>query len=139
MRAIYMTRSRGTNASTDRRRYESLRSSSGPAAPVLREDCDYIMLRGYYNGPDEWVAARRGALLKPLDVRMAVQKGVLTAAQATDLMADVRRKMRDAGFDGSLLDWNDLLLALGEEGAPIQRPDGSLDVRVSNLELVWAV
>jgi len=137
MRAIYMTGSAKVEQSVDLRRFrshEGLRCPDGSA--VLREDRNYITVRGYFNGTDTWVASRQGQLCRPVDLQKALEKGLLPHGQVEALYDAVLERMHAAGFDGRLLDLTDLLAALDPDGEFITGTDGMPQVRICNFELV---
>jgi hypothetical protein len=138
MRAIYRTGSLKVERSTDPRRYASHSGMVGPDnQPVLLEDRNYISLRGYYNGPDEWVAHHKGDRRRPMDVKKALQQDIISADEYRFLFDTVRAKIRNAGYDGSLLGENDLLLSIDRKDGPVKDRKGRLDVRVCNFELIF--
>ncbi len=137
MRAIYMTGSTKSESSRDPRRYRTHRRvCDADGEGVLRREHNYITVRGYYNGPDEWVAAQQGQLCRPMDLRSAQSKGVISASEHDRLLQTTLQRVAEAGFDGMLLEDNDMLVALAPDGSPVRSADGSIDVRICNLELV---
>jgi hypothetical protein len=138
VRAIYMTGSAKVERSIDPRKYESHREVlDSDGNPVLGEDHNYITIRGYYNGPDEWVSKHEGALLTPIDLPKAVRKNIITDSQCRDFMEKIVGRLRDAGYDGSLLKANDLLLALDSKGQIMKDKTGEPDVIICNFEILW--
>jgi hypothetical protein len=137
MRAIYMTGSDKQEESVDTRRYESHRMLKNPdGTPILRNDRNYITIRGYFNGPDSWVAEQSGGLCRPLDLAAALQAGTIDQAQQFSLLDRVKEQLLGVGCDGTLLEPNDLLLAITPEGSILTNTNGEPDVRICNLELI---
>ncbi len=137
MRAIYMTGTTRAAPSIDPRRYDSHRSLRGTdGKPLLRENHDYITLRGYFNGPDWWVATQTDRLCRPLNLEQALAKHLIDPSLFTQLFESIRRKLDNAGYDGSLLKANDLLLALDPDNALLKDRDGLPEVRICNCELI---
>lgn len=138
VRAIYETGSQKLERSADPRRYESHRAIlDNDGSPILQEDHNYITIRGYYNGPDEWVAKQDGALLTPVDLFKAVRKNIIDESQARKLLETTVSRLREAGYDGSLLKLNDLLIAIDAKGEIMQDRLGGLDVIICNFETIW--
>jgi len=138
VRAIYMTGSTKLEQSADLRRYEShkdLLASDG--LPVLRDDRDYITIRGYYNGPDEWVAEHEDALLDPVNLDKAVEDSIIRASERQEMLEDVLNRLTEAGYDGSMLKANDLIIAIDHGGAVVRREDGRPDAIITNFEFIW--
>ncbi|MEW5746370.1 MAG: hypothetical protein AB1805_13140 [Nitrospirota bacterium] len=140
IRAIYMTGTDKVEASADLRRYESHRDILDPEGnPILQENHNYITIRGYYNGPDHWVADEAGPLLVPVDLTKAVYRELITEAQCRMLLDKVKANLGNAGYDGSLLKPNDLLLAIDASGRTIRDKDGELLVIICNFEIIWKI
>lgn len=137
VRAIYMTGTTKIEPSVDVRKYESHRAILDPEGnPILQEDHNYITIRGYYNGPD-YSVAERGPLYTPVDLYKATYLGHIDAAACRRLLDRVRENLRNAGYDGSLLKHNDLLLAVDSAGEIMNNRYGEPEVIICNFELIW--
>ncbi len=140
VRAIYETGSLKVEVSVDPRRYQSHRGVTDiDGNPVLAAEHNYITIRGYYNGPDEWVAEHEGELYTPVDLDRAVRRKIITEAQCRAHLARTVERLRTAGYDGSLLKANDLLLALDAGGKIVTDRSGGPDVIICNFEVIWKV
>lgn len=140
VRAVYMTGSNKIEASADMRRYESHRSILDPEGnPILQENHNYITIRGYYNGPDHWVAEQTGPLQVPIDLPKAVYRGFIDESQCRTLIDKVKENLRNAGYDGSLLKPNDLLVATDPSGELVRDCTGGPLVIICNFEFIWKV
>lgn len=138
VRAIYRTGSAKIEPSTDRRRYESHRHLLGPdRAPILQQEHNYITLRGYFNGTDAWVARGDGELLRPIDLHAARVAGLLPFETTQRILARRRARLREVGYDGTLLEENDLLLAVAPGQGFVRDREGEIEARISNLELIY--
>jgi hypothetical protein len=137
VRAIYMTGTAKIEPSIDCRRYDSHKDIPDPEGnPILQEDHNYITIRGYYNGPD-YSVAEQGPLYMPTDLAKATYQGNIDEATCQRLLGKVKENLRKAGFDGSLLKANDLLLAIDSNGGIMNNSDGGPEVILCNFELVW--
>jgi len=138
VRAVYMTGTVKAEQSADLRRYDSHRTIRDiDGRPILLEDHDYITLRGYFNGPDWWVAEQTGQqLCRPFNLEQAVVKGLIDAALFRKLFDKVQSGLKNLGYDGILLKGNDLLLALDPKNEPLRDPIGLPEVRICNFELI---
>ena len=137
MRAIYMTGSQKIEPVMDPRRYASHRELHGPdGAPLLREDRNYVTIRGYFNGPDAWVASHEGALCQPVDLQRASHIGLVPRKEGVRLLGTTRGLLADLGYDGSLLELNDLLLAIDPAGQIVRDATGQPETRICNFELI---
>lgn len=137
VRAIYMTGTVKQEESVDSRRFDSHRGLFCPdGTPMLRTDRNYITLRGYFNGTDKWVAWRSGGLCRPIDLSKALQMGIVNQDEQFAMVDRVQSQLRNVGYDGSLLEPNDLLLALSPDGSIITDRGGVPEVRICNLEVI---
>jgi hypothetical protein len=140
VRAIYTTGSFKVEVSVDPRKYQSHKTivdiDGNPVLDVLH---NYITIRGYYNGPDEWVSQQEGELLTPVDLVKAVRKKIIDESQCRIFLAKVIARLWDAGYDGSLLKPNDLLLAIDARGEIMKDRAGEPDIIICNFEVIWKV
>lgn len=140
IRAIYMTGSTKIEASSDLRKYKTHQNILDPEGnPILRENHNYITIRGYYNGPDHWVAEHEGPLYVPIDLSNALSKGIIDKSQFRRFSDNVKKKLEDAGYDGSLLKPNDFLIAMGKDGKLMKNDAGEPEVFICNFELIWKI
>ena len=140
VRAIYMTGTTKVEASTDLRKYESHKNILDPEGnPVLQENHNYITIRGYYNGPDQWVAEHEEALYTPVDLSKALYTTIISEEQCQDFLDAVKRKLKLHGFDGSSLRVNDLLLAIDDKQQIMKNNSGEPVVIICNFELIWKI
>jgi hypothetical protein len=140
VRAIYMTGSCKLEKSRDPRRYESHRDILDPEGnPVLQESHNYITIRGYYNGPDQWVARQTGTLYERVDLEDALEKGLIDENMCRQLSERKINRLKNVGYDGSLLRPCDLLMSIDENGG-IVRDDSKLPVVViCNFQRIWKI
>ncbi len=139
-RAIYMTGSTKIEASADLRKYESHKHLLDPeGSPVLRENHNYITIRGYYNGPDQWVAEHGNAPYTPVDLSKATYRKIINESECQGFLDGVKEKLSEHGFDGSSLKANDLLLAVDDKGEIMKDAAGEPVVLICNFELIWKV
>lgn len=140
VRAIYMTGSTKIEPSNDFRKYETHQNILDPEGnTVLQENHNYITIRGYYNGPDHWVAEHESSLFAPIDISKAPSKGILDESQCQRHLDEVKEKLENAGYDGSILKTNDLLLAVGNNGELMKSNTGEPEVIICNFELIWKI
>ncbi len=136
VRAIYMPGSAKTEQSTDRRRYEShSRLVNSRGEPLLREDRNFISIRGFFNGTDSWVAGSH-ELLKPMSLSQADAEGILSGASKAHLRENMIERLANAGVDGSLLEDNDLIISLDNKNNITTTQDHLPEVRICNFELL---
>jgi len=137
VRAIYMTGTPKSEQSTDLSRYGTHASIVDiKGVGVLQENRNYISIRGYYNGQDSWVAKQNGSLYQPLDLQKAAANGVVTIDECTNIRKRVQKRLADLGYDGALLEANDILCILDSAGKLIYDSNGTAEVRICNLEFI---
>jgi len=137
VRAIYMTGSSKQEKTEDFRHFEThagLRCPDG--RPILSPDHNYVSIRGYFNGSDEWVAEQVGQLCRPIDLAKVLHSETFTETEVKIMMDRVVRNLEAAGYDGSLLKLNDLLIAYDPKGDIIKDKDGLPEVRITNFEYI---
>jgi hypothetical protein len=138
VRAVYMTGTSKIEGSSDLRKYESHKNILDPEGNlILQKNHNYITIRGYYNGPDYWVAEQTGILYVPLDLSRAVKKGFIDESQCQMLLDRVKKNLRNVNYDGSLLKSNDLLLAIDRNGEIAEDNTGNTLVIICNFERIW--
>ncbi len=136
-RAIYMTGSMKLERAVDRRRYDSHGAIKTPDGfPILREDRNYITIRGYFNGSDSYVASHDTRLYLPVDLAKAVHEGITNRTQAERIVESTTARLSDEGYDGRLLKLNDLIFCVDEDGNLLTDPSGDPEARICNLGLI---
>jgi hypothetical protein len=137
IRAIYMTGTMKMEQSADFSRFQSHKQMLSPTGnPVLLEDHNYITIRGYFNGPDTWVAEQSGQLCRPIDLTNAVLKNVITIEECRCLFDNLQARLKNIGYDGQLLLGKDILLALDPAGQLLRDKEGECETRICNFELI---
>lgn len=137
VRAVYMTGSTKTEPAADMRHYSSHGDISvWDGLPVLRENHDYITIRGYYNGSDSWVASHEGRLCTPFDLERARHAGILAFDESLLLLEITRSRLSNVGYDGTLLELNDILISLDPDGRIITDNERLPEARICNFELI---
>jgi len=138
-RAIYRTGSRSEFPGTpdDLRRYESHRDLRTPdGGPVLRQDRGYVIIWGFWNGPDEKLAACDAEYYEAIDALRAVKEKVLSRDDYFDLMRRMSARLRAVGIEDLNLRGNHLLLSLDSGGRLVRDADGQPHTRICNFELL---
>ena len=126
--------------SSDQRRYESHRNIFDPEGhPVLQEEHNYISVRGYYNGPDDWVARQSGPLYNRVSLAEAAGNGILGMDTCLLLLEKVKGNLEKAGYNGSLLKLDELVLSVDNNGRIVKDDTGGPKVVICNFEYIWKV
>ncbi|MDH4161965.1 MAG: hypothetical protein OEW15_04660 [Nitrospirota bacterium] len=137
VRAIYETGSLKIEISADSRRYQSHRAIVDiDGNPVLAAEHNYITIRGYYNGPDDWVPEHEGVLLTPIDLSRAVKKNIIDEPKSTRYTERTAERLHEAGYDGSLLKPDDILVAVDSQGGLMNEQNGEPALIICNFEVL---
>lgn len=138
-RAIYMTRSSRApdRADADSRRYASLCHLLTPdGEPAVRNDCDYITVWGYWNGPDELLATQDGRFYSSFNARHACANGLISSQETEELLEAKAAKLAQCGLQDLNLKPDHLLISFDCDGKLVLDPNGKPEVRLCNFELV---
>ncbi len=137
VRAIYMTGIKKIEPVNDKRHYNSHRNILGlDNRPILRKDYNYITIRGFFNGSDSWVASHEGQLYQPFDLERAHYKGILKYDECLNLLEITRSELKNVGYDGTLLELNDILISIDPKGNIVKNNNNLPEARICNFELL---
>jgi hypothetical protein len=138
-RAIYMTGHKAGAPRTiaDYRRYQQFSEWRTPdREPLISEAHEYIAIWGFWNGPDEQLAARDGEYCRGLDADCAFRQNLLSSEALEKLIERVRQWLARSGFQDLNLKPDHLLVSLGPQDQLILDTFGQLEVRLCNFELM---
>ncbi len=138
-RAIYMG---GRHSHTpedlyDDNRYQShMKLVTWDGSPLLRRDRDYFLIWGYWNGPDDKLAAADGDYYESLSAQRAYRRGIIDKQQYLGLMSRYKAMLAEARVEDLNLRGSHLLLSLRSSGELVRDALGEPEVRVCNFELL---
>jgi hypothetical protein len=138
-RAIYMTgRQRGpARQVSDERRYAALAEFHTPdGEPVARREYDYITIWGFWNGPDELLAAQDGKFYQAFNVKRAFTNKLISEQTLTELIQMVTRRLGHCGFEDLNLKPDHLLISFDSEQKLVLDTMGKPELRLCNFELL---
>ena len=138
-RAIYMTSLKTEIADNlfDNSRYQSHQNLVTPdGMPILRKNYEYIMIWGYWNGPDEKLADRDGDYYEGINTLQAYRQGMISQEQYFDLLQLAKEKLLQAGIEDLNLRGNHLLISHDSKGNWIKDEQGQLELRICNFEFL---
>lgn len=121
----------------DRRRYtthDPLRLDDG--SPILSPFSKYVVVWGYWNGPDDRLAAKDGDYVMPINMADAQAKGIIGQVEAAALAQRKEARLARAGFEDLDLRPEHLLLSLNPQGEPVQSDNAMPELRVCSLDLL---
>jgi hypothetical protein len=138
-RAIYMTGQRTSVSSelVDNSRYASHAPLQTPdGSPLLTPLHEYVTIWGYWNGPDESLAARDEAVYKGIDALAAYREGRLTQRDYVRVVRAAKRRLAAASVEDLSLRGNHLLLSIDREHKLAVDERNMLLIRICNFELL---
>jgi hypothetical protein len=139
-RAVYKAglRSDISDMLFDPRRHESHKHLITPhGTPVLSPDGDYITIWGYWNGPDEKLAAEDGDYFEGVNALRAWREGQITEEKYVMLMQSVREKLAALKVEDLNLRGTHILLSRQvSTGELVSGPDGLPEARICTFELL---
>lgn len=138
-RAIYMTGRKGGSAPeiADGRRYAALSHLCTPdGEPALRKEYDYITIWGFWNGPDELLAAQDGRFYKGIDAERACADKLIPPEVLEQLMKSLARGVAICGFQDLNPKPDHLLISFDDSNKLVVDAFGKPEVRLCNFELI---
>jgi len=138
-RAIYMTghRSAVSSSLVDHSRYEnhaSLRTPEGH--PILDREHQYVTIWGYWNGPDDALAARDESVYEAMDALAAYRDRRLSRRLYIRVLRGAKRRLASVGMEDLSLRGNHLLLSIDRHQELALDELGLPCVRICNFELL---
>jgi hypothetical protein len=121
----------------DPRRYSALAHLLTPdGEPAIRKDYDYITIWGFWNGPDEVLAARDGSFYSSLNAQHACAHGLITRRMMEELLEAKAAKLAQCGLEDLNVKPDHLLISFDAEGKVVFDAMGKPEVRLCNFEFV---
>ena len=122
----------------DPRRYEThaqLKSAHG--TPILTPTRDYITIWGYWNGPDEALAAQDGDYLEGVNALRAWREGLISEDTYVALMGRIREKLKTLSVEDLNLRGTHILLSRRvASGELLRDAEGFPEARICTFELL---
>ena len=118
-------------------RVESHRALHTPdGRPVLESDRDYIIIYGYWNGPDEKLSQKDSDYYEGIDALRAYKEKLIDQETYLHLVAVMKERLKKAGMEDLNLKGSHFLLSFDSSGRIIRNADGVPDMRYSNFEFL---
>ncbi len=139
-RAIYMTGEAAKLPAglSDQRRFENHAHVVMPNGRcALQPDHDYIIIWGYWNGPDELLAEKDEEYYTGVNALSAYRDGLMAQDVYLRLMQSARQRLTAVGVEDLNLRGNHLILSIDKQGRLAEDPATGLPaVRICNFELL---
>ncbi|MFC1576736.1 hypothetical protein ACFL3N_00160 [Candidatus Omnitrophota bacterium] len=115
-------------------RHKSIYTPDG--TPILDKAHDYMIIWGYWNGPDEKLATKDGDYYEGINTLQAYKEGIISKKQYYGLLRTEKEKMLEAGFEDLNLRGNHLLISLDSKKKVVVDDQGIPEIRVCNFEFL---
>jgi hypothetical protein len=138
-RAIYMTGSKREpdQQAADERRFAELAHLLTPEGEAaLQKGCNYITIWGYWNGPDELLAAQDDGHYTAMNAKYACADHLISAQVMEELMRAKAGKLAQCGLEDLNLKPDHLLISFDPKQKLVLDSTGKPEVRLCNFELV---
>ena len=138
-RAIYMTgrKREPTRQSADERRYAALAGFCTPdGEPAVRKDYDYITIWGFWNGPDELLAAQDGHYYSAMNATRAYANKMISGQTLAELMQSKAGKLARCNLEDLNPKPDHLLVSFDPAQKLVLDASGKPEVRLCNFELI---
>jgi hypothetical protein len=138
-RAIYMFGKETTISESifDNSRYTSHRNYFTPdGSPILRKGHNYIIIWGYWNGPDERLAEKDGDYLEGINALSAYREGIITRKEYIVLLKRKEKRLAKVGVEDLHLRGSHVLLSLDSSEKMLRDNEGVPEMRICNFELL---
>jgi hypothetical protein len=125
-------------ALVDNRRFESHAHLVMPdGRPALEGDHDYIIIWGYWNGPDELLAEKDEDYYTGVNALRAYRQGIIDQDTYIRLMESARNRLTAVGIEDLNLRGNHLILSIDKQDRLLMDAASGLPaVRICNFELL---
>jgi len=138
-RAIYVSSNKTeiSDRLLDSSRYDSHKNIvTQNGTPILKKNRDYISIWGYWNGPDEKLAAKDGEYYEGINTLRAYKEGIITEKQYFDLLQIAKEKLLQAGFEDLNFRGNHLLISFDSKRNLVTDNHGIPEIRICNFEFL---
>jgi len=138
-RAIYMTGTKREpdHQAADERRFSELAHLLTPdGEPALQKGCNYITIWGYWNGPDELLAAQDDGHYTAMNVKHACADHLISAQVMEELVRAKAGKLAQCGLEDLNLKPDHLLISFDPKQKLVLDTLGKPEVRLCNFEFV---
>jgi len=138
-RAIYMTGSKREpdQQAADERRFVALANLLTPEGqPAIRKGCNYITIWGYWNGPDELLAAQDDRHYTAMNAKRACANKLISSQVMEELVRAKAGKLAQCGLEDLNLKPDHLLISFDSQQNLLLDSTGKPEVRLCNFELV---
>jgi hypothetical protein len=138
-RAIYMTSNKTViiERLLDKSRFEKYSEMKGPdGLPILQPKRTYIIIWGYWNGPDERLAEKEDEVCEGINMLYAYREGVVSHEEYMSVVQNMKERLQSVGVEDLNLSGKHLLISVNAERQVIRDSKGNPDIRICNFEFL---
>jgi len=138
-RAIYMSGNKTeiSKGLFDNSRYNSHKGHRTPdGIPILNKNREYTIIWGYWNGPDEKLAAKDRDYYEGIDALHAYKEKIISREDYITLLQMAKKKLLNVGVEDLNLRGNHILISFDSKGNRIVDDQGMLEIRICNFEFL---
>ena len=138
-RAVYMTghKPQCSSALPGSSRYASHQSWTMPDGhPILSPNHDYVSIWGYWNGPDEALAAKDEDVCRGINALDALKEGYISQQMYVRVMQTAAQRLAALGIQDLNFRGNHVLLSIDRSGRIVRDPHDVPTMRLCNFELL---
>jgi len=121
----------------DNSRYESHGDyTTQDGRPVLEKNHDYIIIWGYWNGPDEKLAAKDEDYYEGINALQAYRDKIITRELYFSLLQVTKKRLLNVEVEDLNLRGKHLLISRDSKGTLITDDKGMPETRICNFEFL---
>lgn len=138
-RAIYMPGSKTEimQRFLDESRYKSHENIVNiDGLPVLLKSRSYLIIWGYWNGPDEKLAEKDDLFYDGINLLYAYRDGLISYKEYMDIVKTTRKKLQANGIEDLNLSGKHILISMDNHKKLVRDEKGSPDIRLCNFEFL---
>ncbi|MFC2060996.1 hypothetical protein ACFLUV_00620 [Elusimicrobiota bacterium] len=114
--------------------HEKLKTADG--TPVLLKEHNYILIWGYWNGPDELLAARDGIFYEGINMLKAYREGMISKKDYLSFLEITKDRLNKLGYNSLNLRGNHLLISFDDTGKIVKDDKEEIELRICNFEFL---
>lgn len=121
----------------DDSRYKSHEKYAGPdGTPVLKPNHSYIIIWGYWNGPDERLAVADDDYLRGINALNAYREELISEEEYFAVLKTKKERLSRVGIEDLNLRGSHLLLSVNHDGRLVRDDNGIPEMRICNFEFL---
>jgi hypothetical protein len=116
------------------RTHEDITTPDGE--PILKPNHDYIVIWGYWNGPDEKLADKDGDYYEGIDALRAYKENLIDKDVYFNLLRRTKEKLAAVGVEDLNLRGNHVMVSKDSRGRLVLDDQGFPELRLCNFEFL---